>query len=485
MTLHTSDDDIPSGTLFPVRCLARIIPASLHLLAPIAGLVVCMTMQIMAAQPAIKFEQYTLDNGLTVILHEDHSAPIAAVVVMYHVGSKNEMTKRTGFAHLFEHMMFQGSKHVADDEHFRLLQEIGATINGTTSEDRTNYFEVVPSNYLELALYLESDRMGFLLPAMTQEKLDNQRDVVKNERRQGVDNQPYGTASEKIAAALYPPDHPYSWPVIGSMEDLSAASLEDVMAFFRTYYAPNNACLVIGGDFNPAQTQKWIEKYFAPLPRGTAIQRPSPKPTALAEEKRMVFQDKVQLPRLYLAWPSARLNTREDAVLDVLTDILSVGKNSRLYKSLVYEKQIAQSVMSYQNGSEIAGEAGIQVTAKPGRALTEMEAAVNEEVQRILKEGVSEREIQKSLHNKEVQLINSRATVFGKTNALATSFTLTGDANNVNKEFDRFKDITPQEILDVARKVLTDNKVVLSVVPEGKPELAAEPKTLKRKENVE
>ncbi|MBM2846464.1 MAG: hypothetical protein HW407_1776, partial [Bacteroidetes bacterium] len=205
----------------------------------------------------------------------------------------------------------------------------------------------------------------------------------------------------------------------------------------------------------------------------------------LSEEKRLVFQDKVQLPRLYLTWPSARLNTREDAVLDVLTDVLSVGKNSRLYKSLVYEKQVAQSVVSYQNGSEIAGEVGIQVTAKPDKSLTEMETAVNDELQELLKNGVTEREIQKSLHNKEAQLISSRATVFGKTNALATYFTLTGDANNFNTEFDRFKGITPQEVLDVARKILTDNKVVLSVVPEGKPELAAEPKTLKRKENIE
>jgi len=477
--------NIPAGCGLPFRWLQTVAPFSVYFLAGIAGLVVSMTVETAMAQPAIKFEQYRLKNGLTVILHEDHSAPIAAVVIMYHVGSKNEMTKRTGFAHLFEHMMFQGSQHVADDEHFKLLQEIGANINGSTSEDRTNYFEVVPSNYLELALYLESDRMGFLLPAMTQQKLDNQRDVVKNERRQGVDNQPYGTASEKIAAALYPPEHPYSWPVIGSMEDLSAASLEDVMSFFRTYYAPNNACLVIGGDFNPLQVRNWVEKYFGPMPRGTEIERPSPKPVMLSEEKRLVFQDKVQLPRLYVTWPSARLNTREDAVLDVLTDVLSVGKNSRLYKSLVYEKQVAQSVISYQNGSEIAGEVGIQVTAKPGKTLTEMEAAVNEALQELLKNGVTEREIQKSLHNKEAQLINSRATVFGKTNALATYFTLTGDANNFNTEFDRFKGITPQEVLDVARKILTENKVVLSVVPEGKPELAAEPKTLKQKENIE
>ncbi|MEK9139209.1 MAG: pitrilysin family protein, partial [Bacteroidota bacterium] len=308
------------------------------------------------SQSALKFDQYKLDNGMTIILYEDHSAPVAAVMLWYHVGSKNEKVKRTGFAHLFEHMMFQGSQHVADDEHFKLLQEVGANVNGSTTEDRTNYFEIVPSNYLELGLYLEADRMGFLVPAMTQEKLDNQRDVVKNERRQRVDNVPYGTAYERIAAALYPPTHPYSWPVIGYMEDLSAASLEDVMEFFRLYYAPNNACLVVSGDFDPKQAKEWVKKYFGPIPMGKPFERPDVQPVTLSEDKRLVVEDKVQLPRLYVTWPSARMNTREDAVREVLGDILSSGKNSRLYKSLVYEKQIAQTVFAFQNGSEIAGE---------------------------------------------------------------------------------------------------------------------------------
>jgi len=475
---------LSSPHLYPHRIvrsfLLQLPPALLTLF-----LVLASAIQQGNAQPKVAFEQYTLTNGLTVILHEDHSAPVAAVVVMYHVGSKNEKLKRTGFAHLFEHMMFQGSEHVGDDEHFKLLQEIGANINGTTSTDRTNYFEVMPSNYLELALYLESDRMGFLLPAMTQAKLDNQRDVVKNERRQGVDNQPYGTAWEKIARALYPEGHPYSWPTIGYMEDLSAASLDDVMEFFRIYYAPNNAVLVVAGDFEPKPTKEWIEKYFAPIPRGTQIERPPLQPVVLQEEKRSVFEDRVQLPRLYMTWPSAPMNTREDAVLDVLTDILSAGKNSRLYKSLVYEKQVAQSVNSYQYGMEIAGQTGIEVTAKPGKALTEMEAAVNDELSSLLRNGVTEREIQTSINNKESQLVNSRATVFGKANSLATHFTLTGDAGNINKEFGRFKDITPDEVVAVARKILSGKKVVLSIVPDGKPELAAERRTLEKKGGVE
>ena len=429
---------------------------------------------VMNAQINIKFEQYRLDNGMNVILHEDHSAPVAAVVVMYHVGSKNEKPKRTGFAHLFEHMMFKGSAHVADGEHFKLLQEIGANINGFTTEDGTTYFEVVPSNYLELGLYLESDRMGFLLDAVTQGKLDNQRDVVKNERRQNVDNRPYGTASEQIAKALYPETHPYSWPVIGYMEDLSAASLEDVKDFFRTYYAPNNACLVISGDFKPSDAKSLVEKYFKPFSAGKKFDRPGVKAVTLPQEKRLTFEDKVQLPRLYLTWPSVENNTREDAVLSTLGQILSSGKNSRFYKALVYERQIAQSVNAFQNGLEIAGVFQTQITAKPGRTLTEMQAAVDSILDDVLKNGVTEKEIEKALTSTEVQIVNSYTTVLGKATSLANYYSFTGDPNNINKQMDLYKGITPEEILSVAKKYLTKPKVVFSAVPLGKPELAAQ-----------
>lgn len=449
------------------------------------GFTVMLISETTEAQTKVKFEQYKLDNGLTVILHEDHSAPVAAVVAMYNVGSRSEKPKRTGFAHLFEHMMFQGSQHVADDEHFKLLQEVGANINGTTSNDRTNYFEVVPSNYLELALYLESDRMGFLLPAMTQEKLDNQRDVVKNERRQNVDNQPYGTADEKIDKAMYPETHPYSWPVIGYMEDLSAAALDDVKEFFRIYYAPNNAVLTIAGDFKPAQAKEWVKKYFGTIPKGAEVPRATPMPITMTEEKRMTFEDKVQLPRLYLRWPSPQINTREDAVLDVLADVLASGKNSRLYKTLVYEKQIAQSVNAYQQSQLLASQFAIEVTAKPGKTLTEMETIVNEELAKLMKDGITEKEIQTSINNRESGLTNSLATVLGKANSLATYHTFTGDPNNINKEFDRYKGITPAEVLAVAMRILNGKKVTLSVVPEGKTDLAAEQKSLERKGGVE
>ena len=435
-------------------------------------LTVAATMTL-TAQINVKFEQYALPNGLTVLLHEDHSAPVAAVVVMYHVGSKNEKPKRTGFAHLFEHMMFQGSAHVGGNEHFKLLQEVGANINGSTNEDVTNYFEVVPSNYVELALYLESDRMGFLLPAMNQVKLDNQRDVVKNERRQRTDNVPYGTADEKVAKAMYPASHPYSWPVVGYMEDLSAASLDDVMDFFRTYYAPNNAVLSIAGDIRPDQVKGWIEKYFSSIPRGKEIDRPHPAPAVLAAKKSELFEDQVQLPRLILAWHSPANFTREDAVLTVLAGILSSGKNSRFYKPLVYERQIAQSVFASAGSSEIAGRFEIQVTAKPGRTLTEMRGAVDTILAGVLRDGVTEKEIEKVVTATEARVVNSAATCLGKANSLANYYCQTGDPNGFNRQMEHFKGITPEEVLTVAKKYLTQPRMELNIVPAGKPELAA------------
>ena len=414
-----------------------------------------------------------MENGLTVILHEDHNAPVATVSVMYHVGSKNEKPHRTGFAHLFEHMMFQGSEHVGNHEHFSLLQEVGANINGFTQEDGTTYFEVLPSNYVELGLYLESDRMGYLIPAMTQVKLDNQRDVVKNERRQNYDNRPYGTADEKIAKAMYPPTHPYSWPVIGNMEDLTSASLDDVKDFFKTYYAPNNACLVVAGNINPDEIKPLIKKYFAGIPRGKDFERPQEVPVSLEKQQRLTFEDKVQLPRLYLTWHSPKNNTREDAVMSILGNILSSGKNSRFYKSMVYDRQIAQSVFGMQGGSEIAGTFQIQVTAKPGHDLTEMEKSVSVILDNVLKNGVTQKEIDDAIAGTEVQIIQRAATVLGKANALASYYSYTGDPNNINKQMDFYKGITPSEVLEAAKKYLTKPNVELSIVPLGKPELAA------------
>jgi zinc protease len=458
-----------------VRRQPFVFPHSLYrILAGIAASLF-LGMSSMNAQLAIRIDQYTLSNGLHVILHQDRTVPDAAVMMMYHVGSKNEKPGRTGFAHLFEHIMFKGSEHIADGEHFKLLQEVGANINGSTTEDRTNYFEVVPANYLELALYMESDRMGFLLPSLTQGKLDNQRDVVKNERRQNYDNQPYGTVHEQILAALFPAGHPYSWPTIGSMTDLSAASLDDVKEFFRLYYAPNNACIVIVGNFEDQQAKAWIEKYFGTIPRGKDPERPNVQPAVLTKDTCIIVEDNVKLPRLWITWPSVPGMTRDDAALDVLTDILSAGKNSRLYKSLVYERQIAQSVSSYQNGDEIAGIVQVDATAKSDTDLTSIKTVIDAVLNDVIANGVKKEEIETSLNGKEAQLVSRLTTVLGKAASLATYQTLWGDAAKFNSEMDRFRGITPAEVQAAARKYLTGHRVVFSVVPKGKTSLAVHP----------
>jgi zinc protease len=286
----------------------RVLSACLPLAAyaaigaqPLVAQATAPQTRTVTAPVQISMETYRLDNGLTVVLSRDTSVPVVAVNLWYHVGSGNEEPGRTGFAHLFEHMLFQGSENVGDDEHFRLIQEAGGTLNGSTNTDRTNYFQAVPSNFLERVLWQEADRMGFLLPAMTQEKLDNQRSVVQNERRQNYDNAPYGLAFETLAAALYPAGHPYSWTTIGSLDDLNAASMEDVQSFFRNYYGPNNASLAIVGDFDPAQAKRWVQRYFGGIAAGPPIDRPRPQPVRLTEEKRIVLEDRVQLPRLYIA----------------------------------------------------------------------------------------------------------------------------------------------------------------------------------------
>ncbi|HUU46462.1 MAG TPA: pitrilysin family protein, partial [Acidobacteriota bacterium] len=333
--------------------------------------------------PKIEFEKYELPNGLDVILHEDHTIPMVAVNVWYHSGSKNEEIGRTGFAHLFEHMMFQGSQN-HDAEYFEPLEKVGGRVNGSTSEDRTNYWENVPSNYLELALWLEADRMGYLLPAMTQEKLDTQRDVVKNERRQGLDNAPYAKAYELTLELMFPDDHPYSWSVIGSMEDLSAASMEDIQGFFRKYYHTGNASLCVAGDFDPAEAKRLIEKYFAPIPPGPPVDRLESWIPRLDGIKRGMAEDNVNLQRLYYMWHTPGYYKPGDAEFDILANALASGKTSRLYKELVYDRQIAQDVNAYQDSRELSSIFNIEVTVKEGHTLAEIEIAVDKILQDIL-----------------------------------------------------------------------------------------------------
>ena len=329
------------------------------------------------------------------ILHEDHSTPVVAVNVWYHVGSKNESAGRTGFAHLFEHMMFQGFQGYPY-AFGATMDELGASRNGSTNTDRTNYYEVVPSNFLETALFMEAGRMGRLLETVTQERLDNQRDVVKNEKRQRIDNQPYGQAFNRIMSALYPREHPYSWPVIGSMEDLTAASLEDVSAFFRTYYAPNNASLVLAGDFDPVRARALVEKHFGAIASGAAVKRPQPAQPRLDREIREDMEDSVQLPRLYLAWHSTPMFSKSEAAADLLAIILGSGKSSRLYKALQFDRQIVQDAFAGNPASELAGLFLVTATAKPGQNLGEIQRVIDDEIAKLKTTPVTAEEIERA-----------------------------------------------------------------------------------------
>src|SRR4051812_38854498 len=344
----------------------------------------------------LPFETYTLPNGLTVILSPDKTTPTVAVNVWYKVGSKNEVVGRTGFAHLFEHVMFTGSGNVPYGLHDKLTEGVGGSNNGTTNNDRTTYYETVPSNYLESALWLEADRMGYLLDTLDLAKLNAQRDIVKNERRQSVDNQPYGRAGEILTHATYPAGHPYSWDVIGSMTDLSAASEEDVKSFFRLYYAPNNAFLTIVGDFDPAQAKAWIKEYFADLPKGAAIVRPKVAPVTLGSERRLVYEDRVPLPRLYVTWPTVGAKDGDDAALSILGAILSGSRTARLTKALVYDEQTASAVQVFQSTNEDVGDFAVILTPRPGHDLTNLEAATDAIIDRFKKEGPTAEEIQKA-----------------------------------------------------------------------------------------
>jgi zinc protease len=421
----------------------------------------------------LSVETYHLDNGLRVVLSRDTSVPVVAVNLWYHVGSANEEPGRSGFAHLFEHMMFQGSEHVGDDGHFRTIEEAGGDLNGSTSSDRTNYFQAVPSNFLERVLWLEADRMGFLLSAMTQEKLNNQRNVVQNERRQNYDNAPYGLSSETIAAALYPEGHPYSWITIGSLDDLNAASMEDVQAFFRRYYAPNNASLTVVGDFDPERTREWIERYFGPIPAGPPLERPQVPPVRLTEEKRLVLEDRVQLPRLTITWPTPAYFQPGDAELDVIGNVLAGGRSSRLYRRLVYEEQIAQSVVAGQSSRPLGSQFIIMVTARPGIDLTRVLAVVDEEVAKLRAEPPTEREMQAAVNRFEAGFIEGMQTAQGRADQLNLYATYAGDPAFVEQDYARYTNVTREGVRRTALDYLGASRVVLSVVPQGQTELQA------------
>jgi len=423
----------------------------------------------------IPFEKYRLDNGLQVILHHDPKLPVVHVNLWYHVGSKNEKPDRTGFAHLFEHMMFQGSKH-ADGEYITYIEKAGANlreggVNGTTSFDRTNYFQTVPSEALEYAVWLESDRMGFLTDALTQEKLENQRDVVKNERRQSYENVPYGRAIQMIFENLFPQGHPYSWLVIGSQEHLDAATVEDVKAFFNTYYTPNNCSLVVAGDFEVDETKRLLEKYFGPIPPGPALERPVQWVPGLEGEKRIVVADRIPQERLYLVWPTPGYFHADDAELDLASRILSQGKNSRLYKTLVYDRQIASDVSAFNYSLEIAGLFGIIATARPGQSLTELEEIILDEVGGFAERGPSEEELLREKAKQEFDFVNGLERLGGlggKADLLNQYNTYLGAPGFFAEDYERFEQVNVGGIRRVVQRYLsTSNRLCVSFKPEA------------------
>ncbi len=427
----------------------------------------------------LDFEKHTLDNGLDVILHEDHRCPIAAVNLWYHVGSKNEQPGRTGLAHLFEHLMFEGSAH-HDSGFFEPLQQAGAALNGSTNCDRTNYWEVVPTPALELALWLESDRMGHLLPALTQEKFDNQRDVVINERRQRYENRPYGLVSMALMAALFPPGHPYHWTTIGETADLEAATLDDARAFFERYYLPGNASLTVAGDVDPDATLALIRQYFEPLPGGAPASAvpPAPPRESFDDEhgRRLVLEDRVELPRLYLAWRTPALFAEGDAGLDMLAEVLSGGKTSRLYRRLVHEERVATDVSAVQGSREIDGWFSITATAAPGRELAELDDIISEEVTRLAEDGPADDEIERGLAQVDAQFVYRLQTVGGfngRSDQLNAYNVYASDPGFMSADRDRYSGATAEAVRRLARRWLTPaHRVALSVVPDGAAERA-------------
>jgi zinc protease len=426
-----------------------------------------------AQTPSIQlgYTQFTLPNGLHVILHEDHSVPLVSVNVWYHVGSGREKTGRTGFAHLFEHLMFMGSGHVPPGEFDSWLEGTGGNNNGSTSNDRTNYWINVPSNALELALFLESDRMGYLLDTMTPQTVDAQRDVVKNERRQRVENQPYGMADVVLNEMIFPEGHPYHWPVIGYMPDLTAASYDDVVAFFKTYYAPSNASLVVAGDIEPASARALVEKWFSDVkagPRAAPIANPG---AALTSVQRRTMTDRVQLPRLYLAWITPALYAPGDAALDVVSSVLTSGKNSRLYKRLVYDLQIAQSVQAYQGSMALASTFVIEATPRPGHTVDELQKVIDEEIAALQRDAPAAREVERALNQYEASFYDRMELVGGfggKADQLNAYYTNTGAPDWFNEDLARYRSLSPTDISAAAAQFLPkDRRVELIVVPEG------------------
>jgi len=433
-----------------------------------------------AAQPGktiISYKKYVLDNGLTLILHEDNSDPLVHVDVTYHVGSARESIGKSGFAHFFEHMMFQGSENVADEQHFKLVTEAGGTMNGTTSSDRTNYFQTVPVNQLEKMLWLESDRMGYFVGSVTQEKFEVQRETVKNERGQRVDNRPYGRLNERVSAALYPEGHPYSWPVIGFMEDLNRVNVDDLKAFFLRWYGPNNATITIGGDIDVTETLKLVSKYFGPIPKGPDVAMPEKPEFALDKDRYISMEDNVNLPLLYMTLPTVNVRHVDEAPLDLLSTILGGGKTSLLYKNLVKNQIAVQAGVSHPC-AELACTFNLMALPHPasGKTMAEIETIIRETLVEFEKRGVEEDDLIKAKAQMEAGFVFGLQSVSGKVSQLAYNQTFKGDPNYIEQDIERYASVTKDDVMRVFKRYIKDRPaVVMSIVPNGKPEMVAAP----------